>query len=40
VAGTGRLTREFFARDSLEVAPELLNLVLVGRGAAGRIVEA
>ena len=40
VAGTARLTREFFARDSLEVAPELLNLVLVGRGAAGRIVEA
>lgn len=40
MAGTGRLTREFFARDSLEVAPELLNLVLVGRGAAGRIVEA
>ena len=34
-----RLTREFFARDSVLVAPELLNLVLVGRGAAGRIVE-
>ena len=34
-----QLTREFFARDSVLVAPELLNLVLVGRGAAGRIVE-
>ncbi|HXZ83317.1 MAG TPA: DNA-3-methyladenine glycosylase [Acidimicrobiales bacterium] len=34
-----RLTREFFARDPLVVAPELLNAVLVGRGAAGRIVE-
>jgi DNA-3-methyladenine glycosylase len=39
-AGPGRLTREFFARDAIVVAPELLNLVLVGRGAAGRIVEA
>jgi DNA-3-methyladenine glycosylase len=39
VAGRGRLTREFFARDATAVAPELLNLILVGRGASGRIVE-
>jgi DNA-3-methyladenine glycosylase len=33
------LTREFFAREAVIVAPELLNVVLVGRGATGRIVE-
>jgi len=39
VAEPRRLTREFYARDSIAVAPELLNLVFFGRGAAGRIVE-
>jgi DNA-3-methyladenine glycosylase len=34
-----RLDRSFFARDSLEVAPDLLNLLLVGHRATGRIVE-
>ncbi len=33
------LTRRFFDRDSLEVAPELLNKVLVGNGVAARLVE-
>lgn len=33
------LTREFFDRDSLAVAPELLNKVLVGNGVAARLVE-
>ena len=35
-----RLGRAFFSRPTLEVAPDLLNKVLVGPGVAGRIVEA
>ena len=34
-----RLGRGFFARPSVDVAPQLLNKVLVGPGVAGRIVE-
>ncbi len=33
------LTRRFFDRDALVVAPELLNKVLVGNGCAARLVE-
>jgi DNA-3-methyladenine glycosylase len=33
------LKREFYDRDALEVAPELLNKVLVGNGVAARLVE-
>lgn len=33
------LTRRFFDRDALAVAPELLNKVLAGNGASARIVE-
>jgi DNA-3-methyladenine glycosylase len=34
-----RLTRDFFARDTLDVAPELVNKVLVTPVGSGRIVE-
>ena len=33
------LTREFFERESIDVAPELLNKLLVVDGIAARIVE-
>src|SRR3954464_15499551 len=36
---TRRLRRSFFARDSREVAPELLNKLLVRGPLVGRIVE-
>jgi DNA-3-methyladenine glycosylase len=40
VAGRAHaLTTRFFDRDSLEVAPELLNKVLVGNGVSARLVE-
>ena len=33
------LTRAFFDRDSLAVAPDLLNKVLIGHGVSARLVE-
>ena len=33
------LTRRFFDRDALDVAPELLNKLLVGNGVSARLVE-
>ena len=33
------LTRSFFDRDALDVAPELLNKMLAGNGVAARLVE-
>jgi DNA-3-methyladenine glycosylase len=39
VARARALTKRFFDRDSLEVAPELLNKVLVGNGVSARLVE-
>jgi DNA-3-methyladenine glycosylase len=39
VARARALTRAFFDRDSLSVAPELLNKVLTGNGVSARLVE-
>jgi DNA-3-methyladenine glycosylase len=39
VARALALTRAFYDRDALEVAPELLNKVLVGNGVAARLIE-
>jgi DNA-3-methyladenine glycosylase len=39
VARARPLTRSFFDRDALDVAPELLNKVLAGNGVAARLVE-
>jgi DNA-3-methyladenine glycosylase len=39
VARARALTRRFFDRDALEVAPELLNKVLAGNGVTARLVE-
>ncbi|HET9728100.1 MAG TPA: DNA-3-methyladenine glycosylase, partial [Acidimicrobiia bacterium] len=33
------LTKSFYDRDALTVAPELLNKVLIGHGVAARLVE-
>jgi DNA-3-methyladenine glycosylase len=39
VARARALTRAFFDRDSLAVAPELLNKVLIGNDVSARLVE-
>jgi DNA-3-methyladenine glycosylase len=39
VARARTLTPNFFDRDALEVAPELLNKVLTGKGVSVRLVE-
>jgi DNA-3-methyladenine glycosylase len=39
VARARPLTRAFFDRDSLAVAPDLLNKVLIGNGVSARLVE-
>jgi DNA-3-methyladenine glycosylase len=39
VARARALTRAFFDRDALAVAPELLNKVLLGNGVSARLVE-
>jgi DNA-3-methyladenine glycosylase len=39
VARARALTRDFFDRDALVVAPELLNKVLAGDGMSARLVE-
>jgi len=39
VARARTLTRAFYDRDALAVAPELLNKVLTGNGVAARLVE-
>jgi DNA-3-methyladenine glycosylase len=39
VARARALTRRFFDRDALDVAPELLNKVLSGNGVSARLVE-
>jgi DNA-3-methyladenine glycosylase len=40
LAGSRTLTREFYARKTVEVARDLLGKILVHGGTAGRIVEA
>jgi DNA-3-methyladenine glycosylase len=39
VARARALTRRFYDRDSIDVAPELLNKILVGNGVSARLVE-
>jgi DNA-3-methyladenine glycosylase len=39
VARARALTRRFYDRDALDVAPELLNKVLTGNGVSARLVE-
>jgi DNA-3-methyladenine glycosylase len=39
VARARALTRRFFDRDALAVAPELLNKILIGNGVSARLVE-
>jgi DNA-3-methyladenine glycosylase len=39
VARTRTLTKKFFDRDALAVAPELLNKILIGNGVSARLVE-